>query len=492
MTCGHCGATNPPDARFCGDCGRPLAAAPPGPAPVPPAAEPTAAIPPVPPTPPTPPAPPTTAAPMSPAPARPRRSKAPAIVAIVALVAAAAAIGGALVLFGGDDDDDAEQVVLEPLTATLRNSFTDDLDLAGFDGSIDKVLPDVPRLDDDVTATLGSQRADGDTPGLHGGRRDVRTCDVEDLLDALADDDDRAEAWADALGIDDDEIEELVGALTPVRLRFDTRVTDHELHGDEAHPFPAVLEAGTAVLVDDTGVPRVRCNGGTPLTGPGSFDGDEDDALDDDLVENPDDAWDDFDVDRIVVVEDADGVDAFVLVDIDTGELFVRPVGTDGTHDADVDPDDVCNLVAESPTCEASPDDESVSTTIVELGTGDVQVTLRWASNADLDLAVTDPTGETVSFSNRGPTDTGGQLDVDSNIACPDDADRGVENVFWPEGAPSGTYLVTVTGFDGSVDGGGCGPGDYELTIRVAGLDDRVERGTVGDGEQDTYEFTVP
>jgi hypothetical protein len=119
-----------------------------------------------------------------------------------------------------------------------------------------------------------------------------------------------------------------------------------------------------------------------------------------------------------------------------------------------------------------------------ELGTGDVQVTLRWESNADVDLHVFEPNGTEIWFGGRGPTETGGQLDVDSNVGCEQEA--SVENVFWPTGqAPDGDYTVEVTGYQ--VDG--CGSGDYVVTATVRGEVVLEEAGTVGEDETDTYEF---
>ena len=94
-----------------------------------------------------------------------------------------------------------------------------------------------------------------------------------------------------------------------------------------------------------------------------------------------------------------------------------------------------------------------------ELGTGDVQMTLRWSSTADLDLSVVDPTGAQIDFANPA-SPSGGQLDVDSNFDCATASATGVENVFWPTGAaPDGQYVITVTYFDvcepaGTVPGG--------------------------------------
>ena len=517
MNCPSCGTANTEGAQFCGNCGTPIPGGPPA---TPSSPQP---IPPVPPTPPggadptlvggMPPAPPTAeptaafAVPMAggPPPMAPpaeKKSKKSLLLGLLALLVVAAAVGTFLVL-GGDDDDGAQQIVLEPIGQTLRDDFAGNLDLRTFSSSIANSLPDVPPLGRGIASTLSAQRADGDTPGLYGGSRDVGTCDVEQLVDFLTDEDnaEKAEAWADVQGIEVDEIEDFIRELTPVRLRFDTRVTNHGFADGAANGFQSVLEAGTAVLVDDEGVPRAKCNCGNPLDEPEDVgDLDDDDALDADaLVQNLDDAWDDFDPDVIVVIVAGDSVDEFVLVDIDTGELFTRPVGTDGTDDGDVDPGAVCDVLGDSPTCLEPPDDttttttsvdEDTTTTTVALGTGDVQITLEWGSNADLDLAVTDPTQERINFGNRGPTSTGGQLDVDSNVGCPEGVRSGVENVFWPPaGAPAGEYLVEVNGF--SVDSGGCGGGDYVLTIRVAGQDDQVIRDSVADGETDTFTFVV-
>ena len=78
------------------------------------------------------------------------------------------------------------------------------------------------------------------------------------------------------------------------------------------------------------------------------------------------------------------------------------------------------------------------------LGTGDVQVTLRWDTTDDLDLWVTDPSGETIFYSHPASA-SGGKLDVDANARCNNPIDNPVENVFWPAGkAPGGHYKVEV------------------------------------------------
>jgi len=69
------------------------------------------------------------------------------------------------------------------------------------------------------------------------------------------------------------------------------------------------------------------------------------------------------------------------------------------------------------------------------LGTGDVQVTLRWNTPVDLDLHVIDPLGEEIYFRYTF-SPSGGTLDVDANAGCTNDTP--VENVFWPTGGAPG------------------------------------------------------
>lgn len=135
-------------------------------------------------------------------------------------------------------------------------------------------------------------------------------------------------------------------------------------------------------------------------------------------------------------------------------------------------------------------DPDEATATSSELGSGDVQVTLEWDSAADLDLAVTDPTGEQVSFTTP-ESPTGGRLDDDANESCERDGDP-VENVFWPtDGAPVGTYTVDVTGHTTDSCEGGPEDGGYTLTIRVSGEKDRVITDDVEEGETKTTTFEV-
>ena len=80
---------------------------------------------------------------------------------------------------------------------------------------------------------------------------------------------------------------------------------------------------------------------------------------------------------------------------------------------------------------------------IIRVATGDVQVSVVWDSPTDVDLRVTDPSGEEVYFGNL-LAQSGGFLDLDSNPACSIDGINN-ENIVWPAGgAPSGLYKVSL------------------------------------------------
>jgi hypothetical protein len=79
----------------------------------------------------------------------------------------------------------------------------------------------------------------------------------------------------------------------------------------------------------------------------------------------------------------------------------------------------------------------------IVVGTGDIQVTLAWDSDADVDLHVVDPGGSEIYWG-EPQSPSGGRLDLDSNAACMLDDVRN-ENITWPVGsAPQGSYTVRV------------------------------------------------
>ncbi len=110
--------------------------------------------------------------------------------------------------------------------------------------------------------------ASGTKPGLYGGSGDVHVCDPAKLVDFLAGNPAKATAWASVLGISTSQIKSYVAGLTPVVLVQDTVVGNHGYRHGRATYETSVLQAGTSVMVDSSGVPRVKCNCGNPLTSP--------------------------------------------------------------------------------------------------------------------------------------------------------------------------------------------------------------------------------
>jgi hypothetical protein len=96
-------------------------------------------------------------------------------------------------------------------------------------------------------------------------------CDSKKLIGFLQADQDKGRAWAGVFGISAEQIPEFVGNLTPVILRTDTRVTNHGYVHGHLTTLQSVLESGTAVMLDESGQPAVRCACGNPLSAPVSI-----------------------------------------------------------------------------------------------------------------------------------------------------------------------------------------------------------------------------
>jgi len=109
---------------------------------------------------------------------------------------------------------------------------------------------------------------------------------------------------------------------------------------------------------------------------------------------------------------------------------------------------------------------------------GDIQISLIWDNRHDLDLHCLPPApDEEIWFQRRGPSRSGGQLDVDTNAGCQTNVtDRAVENIFWPVGkAPQGEYIVYVNFYTicpkdvKYAPGGGEIECDYKLSVLAEG-----------------------
>jgi len=111
---------------------------------------------------------------------------------------------------------------------------------------------------------------------------------------------------------------------------------------------------------------------------------------------------------------------------------------------------------------------------LLRVGSGDVQVSVAWDAPTDVDLHVTDPSGEEIYFAHKTSA-SGGNLDLDSNAACTIDHVNN-ENVVWPTGsAPSGTYTVQLVYWSACSQP----QSNYTVTVVVAGQQPQVFSGTL-------------
>lgn len=176
----------------------------------------------------------------------------------------------------------------------------------------------------------------GDTPGLYGGSKQPTICDVVRLEEFLTDpaNERKAQAWAAALSISAAEIPGYLGRLTPVLLRHDTLVKNHDYKKGKAVPFNALLQTGIAILVDERGLPAVKCSCGNPLR---PFEGDTTRIK----VEFDDrnEEWKGYEKSSVVAVRPATRtVEQLALVDVQEADRGVnRPVGTTGEDDTEFD-----------------------------------------------------------------------------------------------------------------------------------------------------------
>ena len=175
-----------------------------------------------------------------------------------------------------------------------------------------------------VMPTPNSQ-IDGGHAGLYGGTLNQQVCDKTQMITYLQANPDKAAAWAGVLGIQVSQIPTYVNSLTPVILRSDTLITNHGFSGGQATSFVSVLQAGTAVLVDDKGEPVTKCYCGNPLTPPPSYSSPP-------TYYGPTWSYWHGGFDYTTVVSSTTVINIFVLVDVRTGQtIYLQPGGTTPT-----------------------------------------------------------------------------------------------------------------------------------------------------------------
>ncbi|MFM8564134.1 MAG: DUF6777 domain-containing protein [Acidimicrobiia bacterium] len=180
----------------------------------------------------------------------------------------AAVVGGMLLISaacsGGEKSTDESsdsgpaRALFQPPGVVGPDSFAPSFDLATYE---------VTEEDETLSGTV-----DSSTPGLYRGRTyggtGTNICDVEKMIEFLTYYEDRGRAWAEVQGIDFENLAEYMRALTPVFVTQDINVRMYGFKNGAAYGYDAIIGAGTALLIDDQGIPRARCACGHPLLPP--------------------------------------------------------------------------------------------------------------------------------------------------------------------------------------------------------------------------------
>ncbi|WP_328429875.1 DUF6777 domain-containing protein [Streptomyces sp. NBC_00443] len=260
-----------------------------------------------------------------PEPRRPWWRSAPRIAAIAVVVVAAVIL--AVVLSRGDGGGTGTsadgEVFLQAAGKTGPDPFTES---TATDSSAPPAAPTQATESEPSNAVRG---VDGGAPGLYGGTRKAAACDVEKQIAYLRAAPEKNRAFASVARVNASDVPAYLRSLTPVQLRMDTRVTNHGYRDGAAHSYQAVLQSGTAVMVDDRGVPRVRCACGNPLTPPVAQQG---------TLERTGDSWPSYRSSNVVVVVPSTTiVNALVIFDDERDEWVARERGDDGDKDKKTD-----------------------------------------------------------------------------------------------------------------------------------------------------------
>ncbi|MFF7522915.1 DUF6777 domain-containing protein [Streptomyces pseudovenezuelae] len=274
----------------------------------------------------------------APEPRRPWWRSAPRVALIATAVVAAVVLAVVFTRSGGGSGSAGGngEVFLQAAAKTGPEPFT---------GSTakDSSVPPVAASPTGSSEPANAVRAvDGAAPGLYGGTRNVSSCDVEKQVKALQADQAKNKVFASVAGVPPSGVPAFLRSLTPVQLRMDTRVTNHGYRDGAATSYQAVLQAGTAVLVDDRGVPRTRCACGNPLTPP---------IAQQTTPKRTGDTWASYRPSNVVVVAPSTTViNIFVIYDPDHHDWIARHRGDTGGKDHKTHPP-----VRPSPSVSVSP-----------------------------------------------------------------------------------------------------------------------------------------
>jgi hypothetical protein len=369
------------------------------------------------------------------------------------------------------------EVLLEPVGVPTARAFTETVGIS-FEASPTVALPALPMPT--TTAPLSDQQVPlaqiaGNEPGLYGGTRDVTACDTAQLAEFLESDPAKGAAWAAVQRIEASELREFIESLTPLTLTRDTRVTNHGYADGVALPHQSVLQAGHAVLVDETGVPRAKCSCGNPLAPPQPL------SSAPTYVGTP---WPEFDPTVIIVIVSVTPVgDEFVVVELGTGELIEVPIGGFSGPDP---VNETANETADGPDPDSDQDVDLVNV-------GNILAVTPGAT-AGATFTVDAPTLITwVSNYHYGPETAPGQVGLtasDGSFFGPwqtvgAEGQGGVANAYWNAAPyaviPAGTYTV----WDSD-------PSTWSSNADTGGVGFTVVRGIIGVLEDADPPTTMP
>jgi hypothetical protein len=298
----------------------------------------------------------------------------------------------------------AGEIFLEANDAPGTSTFTPSIAVA-------PPAKTAPNATETPKPSQGLIKTSGANEGLYGGQRDVSSCNATALVQYLEGRPDIARPWAAALGINPTDIRAFVATLTPALLRVDTRVTDYGLANGRAVPRQSILQSGTAVLLDRTAFPRVRCASGNPLAEPQAVTS---------APQYTGPPWQGFSPTTVIVVTPAPTTTVIVLIDVVTGVPFARIPGSIVIIDID------------RPA-------QGVTLIIVEPG-GPARITgANWPPGTQVTIAFDNPA---VTI---GTTAADGAGNIAADVTIPDTAAPGVHTVTISGGGfsvPQAVYVI--------------------------------------------------
>lgn len=236
------------------------------------------------------------------------------VYATIAVVFVLLVVAVVVLVVTRNDSASASEVFLEPTNSAGANPFTNSVAANSISTGAITTTTSTPGAASGAAITSVS----GGQPGLYGGTKNEAACNAAQMVTYLEATPDKARAWASVYGIQPTQIRQFVSQLTAVVLRNDVRVTNHGYVNGQATTINSVLQAGTAVMVDQYGAPTVKCGCGNPLTAPAP-------------VRSPrysGPPWPGWSPSTVVVIQQTTTViNIFVLTD-PNGGTFTQPAGS--------------------------------------------------------------------------------------------------------------------------------------------------------------------